>query len=206
MRVTRREIVDYMNKNQVDQILAILEAFGFKTDTTEGHSAMYYPRANLVKLILSTAISLYHRGALSGKMTTELIEHFGRCVGIYNVIKLTIECSGIDDRNFDKIPEDIRVAISDSFSCSEKAVSAIQDLTPNMFETLLLYIVRETGWLARRYIVPLLLGIRDKGVIDDDLLLTFMLGSVAEVDTDDGLDCDCLHIDKESVFLSDRNS
>lgn len=191
MNVTREEIVCHMRNDHVEDISNILEAFGFKKGTIVNGPALCSPQLNLAKLILINAISLHSRKALSDKMATELIEHFGGTVSALSVIGLVINCLELEDccfdaeyQDFDTIPDNIRYSISEPGECPEdEVISGIEKLNKNLFIKLLFFVVRKKGSVNKRCILPLLRDIHSRNIVNDGLLFVHILASLPDADT-----------------------
>ena len=116
-------------------------------------------------LMFASAVSL--SGSLDEAMASELIDRLAMEVDIVRLLRCVVACVGIEAKDIDAIPEEIRVALG-SKGENDGLVQAIGDLDPAIFMSLLCFIAEDGDLesINATLFPPIVRRIYKDGVID----------------------------------------
>ena len=124
------------------------------------------------------AAAASYNGEVSYEITEMLIERCSHFINVFSFTDLMMTALGLHKRpSYDEIPKDIQKAMrKDEFS--DTVASAIAQLDANEAEALLVFTTKELGRLKCEFAFPIIRMIYDNEMIDNHILLCFMVASV----------------------------
>ena len=124
--------------------------------------------------ILMCASVMSLSGGLDEAMAGELIDRLAMEVDIVRLLRCVVACAGIEAKDIDAIPEEIRVALG-SEEKNDDFIHAIGDLDSATFTTLLGLIAEDKiENINRAFYLPIIRRLYKDEVIDGSVLLAYM--------------------------------
>ena len=176
--ISKKEIVEAINKNDCKAIIEMLEGSGFSKGDTPPH---FVPAArDFLTTLLATAAASAAKGTLDKKIAEILIEHAAIAVRVFNfILPARVYLEPTENLiNFGDIPKDIRKAIKED-NTSKKILNKISSLEKNRFVLLIDYLLSGEVETISSYFTPTILRYFYE-IIPDGLFFALMATSLKE--------------------------
>ena len=176
--ISKKEIVEAINKNDCEAIIEMLEGSGFSKGDIPPH---FVPAAReFLTTLLATAAASAAKGTLDPKIAEILIEHAAIVVQVFNfILPARVYLEPTENLiNFGDIPKDIRKAIRED-RASKKILNRISSLDKSKFVLLIDYLLSNEVDAIGGYFASTILRYF-YNLIPDGLFFALMAASIKE--------------------------